>query len=125
MPFVMGPAPPPGLPLTIYPVRTSCFMTTRLAIALAATLGLAMPAYSQAATPATQAAQAANPFSAESPLPLHYPQFDKIKDSDFAPAFDAVAVFVQQFVAVPDGKVLRLGAHAHGRGAAQLHRRGA
>ena len=64
-------------------------MTTRLAIALAATLGLAMPAYSQAATPATQATQAANPFFAESPLPLHYPQFDKIKDSDFAPAFDA------------------------------------
>lgn len=64
-------------------------MTTRLALALAATLGLAMPAYSQAATPATQAAPAANPFFAESPLPLHYPQFDKIKDSDFAPAFDA------------------------------------
>ncbi|WP_454830519.1 M3 family metallopeptidase [Pseudoxanthomonas wuyuanensis] len=64
-------------------------MTTRLAIALAATLGLAMPAYSQAATPATQTAQAANPFFAESPLPLHYPQFDKIADSDFAPAFDA------------------------------------
>ncbi|WP_213602554.1 M3 family metallopeptidase [Pseudoxanthomonas japonensis] len=64
-------------------------MTTRLAIALAATLGLAMPAYSQAATPATQTALAANPFFAESPLPLHYPQFDKIKDSDFAPAFDA------------------------------------
>ncbi|UOV05181.1 M3 family metallopeptidase [Pseudoxanthomonas sp. F37] len=64
-------------------------MTTRLAIALAATLGLAMPAYSQAATPATQATQAANPFFAESPLPLHYPQFDRIKDSDFAPAFDA------------------------------------
>lgn len=34
------------------------------------------------AQPATQA----NPFFAESPLPLHYPQFDKIKDSDFAPA---------------------------------------
>ena len=89
MPFVMGPAWTPGLPLAIYLVRTSCFMTTRLAIALAATLGLAMPAYSQAATPATQATQAANPFFAESPLPLHYPQFDKIKDSDFAPAFDA------------------------------------
>lgn len=35
-------------------------------------------------------AQAAprNPFFAESPLPLHYPQFDKIRDTDFAPAFD-------------------------------------
>lgn len=65
-------------------------MTTRLALALAASLGLAMPAYSQAAAPAsTEAAQASNPFFSESPLPLHYPQFDKIKDSDFAPAFDA------------------------------------
>jgi peptidyl-dipeptidase Dcp len=34
--------------------------------------------------PATQA----NPFFGESPLPLHYPQFDRIQDSDFAPAFD-------------------------------------
>ncbi|WP_411831881.1 M3 family metallopeptidase [Pseudoxanthomonas mexicana] len=64
-------------------------MTTRLALALAATLGLAMPAYSHAAPATSQTAQAANPFFAESPLPLHYPQFDKIKDSDFAPAFDA------------------------------------
>ncbi len=37
-----------------------------------------------AATPAT----ASNPFFTESTLALHYPQFDKIKDSDFAPAFD-------------------------------------
>ena len=29
-----------------------------------------------------------NPFAAPSPLPLHYPQFDRIRDSDFAPAFD-------------------------------------
>jgi peptidyl-dipeptidase Dcp len=29
------------------------------------------------------------PFAAPSTLDLHYPQFDKIKDSDFAPAFDA------------------------------------
>jgi peptidyl-dipeptidase Dcp len=33
------------------------------------------------------AADAGNPFFSESPLPLHYPQFDKIKDSDFAPGF--------------------------------------
>ncbi|WP_313643162.1 M3 family metallopeptidase [Stenotrophomonas sp.] len=65
-------------------------MNTRLALALAATLGLALPAYSLTANAATtQSAQQANPFFAESPLPLHYPQFDKIKDSDFAPAFDA------------------------------------
>ncbi len=66
-------------------------MTTRLALAVAMTLGLALPAYSaSAAAPATAAnAQQANPFFADSPLPLHFPQFDKIKDSDFAPAFDA------------------------------------
>jgi peptidyl-dipeptidase Dcp len=33
------------------------------------------------------AAFAANPFAAPSPLPYHAPQFDKIKDSDYAPAF--------------------------------------
>ncbi len=32
--------------------------------------------------------EAGNPFFAPSTLPLHYPPFDKIKDSDFAPAFD-------------------------------------
>ncbi|MGV8960334.1 MAG: M3 family metallopeptidase [Stenotrophomonas sp.] len=65
-------------------------MTTRLALAVAVTLGLALPAYSaSAATATTQAAEQANPFFAESTLPLHFPQFDKIKDSDFAPAFDA------------------------------------
>jgi peptidyl-dipeptidase Dcp len=32
---------------------------------------------------------AGSPFAAVSPLPLHYPRFDRIKDSDFAPAFDA------------------------------------
>jgi peptidyl-dipeptidase Dcp len=40
--------------------------------------------------PAAEPAPAApvNPFFAESTLPLHYPPFDKIKDSDFGPAFD-------------------------------------
>jgi peptidyl-dipeptidase Dcp len=37
---------------------------------------------------AVATSEAVNPFFADSPLPLHYPQFDKIKDSDFAPAFD-------------------------------------
>ena len=39
-----------------------------------------MPAYADAAPQgATEAAKASNPFFAPSPLPLHYPQFDKIK----------------------------------------------
>lgn len=41
-------------------------------------------------TPATPpAASYSGPFAAPSPLDLRYPQFDQIKDSDFAPAFDA------------------------------------
>lgn len=32
---------------------------------------------------------AGNPFAAPSPLQFNYPQFDRIRDSDFAPAFDA------------------------------------
>ena len=31
------------------------------------------------------AAAYSGPFAAPSPLPLHYPQFDKIADSDYAP----------------------------------------
>ncbi|MFD0726410.1 M3 family metallopeptidase [Lysobacter brunescens] len=62
-----------------------------LALAIATGLaGAAAPASHAAdkkpamSTPATQN----NPLFADSPLPLKYPQFDRIKDSDFAPAFD-------------------------------------
>jgi len=41
------------------------------------------------------------PFAAPSPLPMHYPQFDKIKDSDFAPAFDAgMAIQLREIEAI-------------------------
>jgi peptidyl-dipeptidase Dcp len=46
------------------------------------------PAHSPAQTHATTADASSNPFFAESTLPLHYPAFDRIKDADFAPAFD-------------------------------------
>ena len=63
-----------------------------LALALAVAIAAAAPAHALAKDsdkPAVSApASQANPFFADSPLPLHYPQFDKIKDSDFAPAFD-------------------------------------
>ena len=78
--------------------RMNRFLAKRpLAAALAAALAfhaagaVAEPLPTQeAAVPADHAApaQAANPFFAESPLPLHYPQFDRIGDADFAPAFD-------------------------------------
>ena len=66
-----------------------------LAIALSGSMAACTDAGSGKSESATSQAQtdavvadAGNPFFSESPLPLHYPQFDKIKDSDFAPGFD-------------------------------------
>ncbi|WP_213434327.1 MULTISPECIES: M3 family metallopeptidase [Lysobacteraceae] len=59
-----------------------------LALALAAGSTLAAtPQATQGTTPA-MTANTANPFFADSTLPLHYPDFAKIKDTDFGPAFD-------------------------------------
>ena len=64
-----------------------------LALAIAAALGgnAAHAAQKQEASTPMSTAPAAysGPFAAPSPLDLNYPQFDRIKDSDFAPAFDA------------------------------------
>ncbi|WP_425608307.1 M3 family metallopeptidase [Thermomonas flagellata] len=55
-----------------------------------ATAPTAMPAYH-------------GPFAAPSPLDLNYPQFDKIQDSDFAPAFDAgMAEQLREIAAIAD-----------------------
>ena len=96
VPFVMGTngADPLGLVFTI-DTREST-MRHPLALALAALLATA-PLYAQAQDPspvsvpppiATAPQAQDNPFFQESPLPLHYPQFDRIQDSDFAPAFE-------------------------------------
>jgi len=54
------------------------------ALALATlSVGLALPVVALA-----ESAVAVNPLLTPSPLPLHYPPFDKIQDSDFAPALD-------------------------------------
>jgi peptidyl-dipeptidase Dcp len=55
----------------------------------------------KAAMPADAAQD--NPFFAESTLPLKFPQFDKIKDSHFAPAFDrGMAEQVKEMQAIAD-----------------------
>ncbi len=72
-------------------------MNRPIACALALALSAAMlsgcdksseqkPSTDKTAMPADAAHE--NPFFAASPLALHFPQFDKIKDSDFGPAFD-------------------------------------
>jgi peptidyl-dipeptidase Dcp len=53
---------------------------------VAASLALA---HSACAAPAAPVLEASNPFAKASPLPLHYPAFDKIKDEHFQPAFTA------------------------------------
>lgn len=87
-------------------------MNRPIACALALALSAAMlsgcdkpaeqkPATDKAAMPADAAHE--NPFFSESPLPLHYPQFDKIKDTDFAPAFDrGMADQVKEIQAIAD-----------------------
>ncbi|MBS0382022.1 MAG: dipeptidyl carboxypeptidase II, partial [Proteobacteria bacterium] len=40
------------------------------------------------ATSSSATTASANPFFTESPLALHFPQFDQITDADYAPAFD-------------------------------------
>jgi peptidyl-dipeptidase Dcp len=60
--------------------RTHNLLLTPILTAMAAP---ALAAQSATTLPAS------NPFAAPSPLPLHYPQFDRIKDADYAPAFDA------------------------------------
>src|SRR6476661_6603804 len=61
-----------------------------LALALAAVLCASAPALAatKAAAPHASARHAANPFATQSTLPFHAPDFSRIKDADFAPAFD-------------------------------------
>ncbi|QNP40977.1 M3 family metallopeptidase [Lysobacter solisilvae (ex Woo and Kim 2020)] len=82
-------------------------MKHRLALAVAIALASATaPALAQTATAqSASTVNQANPFSADSPLPLNYPQFDKITDSDFAPAFDAgMAAQLKEIDAIANNK---------------------
>ena len=63
-----------------------------LALAIATALGgcaSTAPAFSTATETTMPATAYSGVFAQPSPLELHYPQFDKIHDDDFAPAFDA------------------------------------
>ncbi|MBS0461303.1 MAG: M3 family metallopeptidase [Proteobacteria bacterium] len=76
------------------------FLPSLLTLAIAASLTVSIDALAApAAAPAhaaakTEAFTSANPFYAPSPLEYQAPQFDKIKDSDYAPAL--LAGMVQQ-----------------------------
>ena len=69
------------------PPLSSTPLAMALALALTSTIN---PASAQPAAAAQEASNAVttSPFLADSTLPLHYPRFDQIKDSDFAPACD-------------------------------------
>ena len=59
-----------------------------LALAIAIAIPACTPAVKSDMPASSQQAQASNPFFAPSTLSLQYPQFDKINDAHFAPAFD-------------------------------------
>ena len=78
-------------------------------VTLSIALALAAASLGAAAAPAEPAAHhaqhAMNPFFQQSPLPYQYPQFDKIKDSDFAPAFDrGMAEHAREIQAIADNR---------------------
>ncbi len=69
--------------------RSSAGRPVACALALAVAACIADPVAAQTPAPAmTQDAQIPNPFFAQSTLEFNFPQFDRIKDGDFAPAFD-------------------------------------
>ncbi|MEO6226507.1 MAG: M3 family metallopeptidase [Thermomonas sp.] len=70
-----------------YPITCALALAVSTALAGCATT-MSPTATSTTETPMPADSFASNPFAAPSPLPLHYPQFDKIKDADFAPAFE-------------------------------------
>ncbi len=83
----------------------------KLPYVLAAGLSLAAPLTTvraaEAATPASATVSSAviptNALLSESPLPLRYPPFDKIRDADFAPALDAgMAEQLKEVAAIAD-----------------------
>ena len=83
-------------------------ITCALAFAISTALASCATAPATTTTSTTEAPMpsdsfASNPFAALSPLPLNYPQFDKIKDSDFAPAFDVgMARQLEEVAAIAD-----------------------
>ena len=87
------PKTPAQHPVTL-PARAS--MSERRSFMLRTTLvagatglclsGMLLSATAHAAT--AEAPKTMNPFFQISPLPFQYPQFDKITDADFAPAFE-------------------------------------
>ncbi len=70
-------------------------LAAALAVALTAAVSAAASAQTTGDGPvnaqpsASAERDASNPLFVESPLPLKYPQFDKLRDEHFAPAFDA------------------------------------
>jgi len=63
-------------------------VTLAIAVALA-TASLGLPTESAQAAATKASAQAMNPFFQKSPLPYQYPQFDKINNAVYGPAFEA------------------------------------
>src|SRR5690349_6353850 len=73
-----------------FPPASETPMNHRLACAVALALSLSAPTFAadKPAKPTAVNSATANPFFAASTLTFQYPMFDKIKDSDYTPAFE-------------------------------------
>jgi peptidyl-dipeptidase Dcp len=65
------------------------FMNRHPLLVVAVSLAMSQFASPAIAAPVAAALPASNPFAKASSLPFQYPAFDKIKDADFTPAFEA------------------------------------
>lgn len=63
-------------------------LTLAIALAIASSTGFAASNAKDQPTQASANVLAGNPFATESTLPYQYPPFDKVKNEDYAPAFE-------------------------------------
>ncbi len=75
--------------IAAHPLPAKVFMNRHPLLVVAVSLAMSQLANPAIAAPAAAVLAASNPFAKASSLPFQYPAFDKIKDGDFTPAFEA------------------------------------
>jgi peptidyl-dipeptidase Dcp len=75
--------------IAAHPLPAKVFMNRHPLLVVAVSLAMSQFASPAIAAPVAAALPASNPFAKASSLPFQYPAFDKIKDADFTPAFEA------------------------------------
>ena len=88
-----------------HPLAAALAVALTAAVSAQAHAGTATAGAALVNTPTAADAQSSNPLFVQSPLPLRFPQFDRIRDEHFAPAFDAgMAQELQEIEAIVSQK---------------------